>query len=168
MKGQQFQIIADVYRVLGAYDAKALAAASKQHGLSANLRSALSALALEAGGRSRDGNSRARPKQRASGATAKARLDLKPGLPPETYREDLVAFLRSMKRFPDKPALVRFAASVGLSITPDAKLSRQRVAGQIARRISEDAALRQSLDSILSKAGDDQTEGWLNLILKGK
>ena len=46
MKGQQFQIIADVYRLLGVYDAKALAAASKQHGLSANLRSALSALAV--------------------------------------------------------------------------------------------------------------------------
>ena len=51
MKGQEFQVIADVYRLLGAYDAKALAAASKQHGLSANLRSALLALALEAGGR---------------------------------------------------------------------------------------------------------------------
>lgn len=168
MKGQEFQVIADVYRLLGAYDAKALAAASKQHSLSANLRSALSALALEAGGGKRDGDSRARPKQRASDAGGKARPDLSPGLSPDTYRENLVAFLTSAKRFPDKQALVQFAANVGLSITPDAKLSRQRVAGQIARRISEHAALRESLDSTLFKAGDDQTEGWLNLILKTK
>ena len=125
-------------------------------------------LALEAGGPKPAANSRARPKQQTSGATTKARLDFKPGLPSETYRENLVAFLTSTKRFPDKQALVQFAASVGLSIAPDARTSRQRVAGQIARRISEDAALRESLDSILSKAGDDQTEGWLNLILKTK
>ena len=116
MKGHQFQVIADVYRLLGAYDAQALAAASKQHGLSANLRSALSALALEAGGPKPAANARSRPKPPTSGATSKTHLGLKPGLAAGTYRENLVAFLTSAKRFPDKPALVGFAASVGLLI----------------------------------------------------
>ena len=156
MTDREFLAISEVYRLLSQFDARELAAASRRPGLSAHLRSALAELSVEG----------ASNKVRRGSAISPSRPAPPPSAPPSEYKNGLLRFLMDPKRFPDKHALMRLAAQAQIPLKIDARMSRERVAKQIANRVAGNAALRESLARVPVTADDAQTEGWLNLILK--
>lgn len=155
MTQEGFQVVAELYRFLGTFDASAIVAASKLPGVSENLRTALAALHREtAARRSRGGKT-----QKASNSSTNKR-DLR--------ALDPLGLLMDKDRFPAKQDLLQLAKLLCVKVKADSKTSRERVARQIARIADGDLAVREKLYELVSSSSDNQTTGWFDLIRRGQ
>jgi hypothetical protein len=150
-------ILGGVYKLLGDYEPRDFARASRYQGLTSNLREALTALTREAEGHHSKGPT-TRPSQERANATP-GRLE---------QAADIVALILNSKRYRSTLAILDFARNVGINVTMRPKESRARLAKKVAGAIlqlPEADRLR-----VMAKLGasDDQTQGWIDVIKRSR
>jgi hypothetical protein len=163
MTKKGFSVIGELYRFLGEFDRDAILAACSHRGISPNIKAALEALAREARHVS---IARDTAGSRADSGPTKNGSSLSRELPDAVYRKNLERFLGDPRRFPDKPSLVAFARTIGVSQEPPVKASRLRVASTLTNAIVSNPTLREAVAKVVAGMGDEQTAGWMNLILR--
>lgn len=155
-----FKVVAALYDLLAQYTYADFAAASRVETLSANLKLAIHSLALES--RQQSSEESRKPVRRAQvearGHSSSAR----------DYAR-LVQFLSNPSIFPSREAVLQQLKSDGVAVKNEPKMSRDRLAKRAAAKIMSDAALRERLIDRWGLAKlDNQTAGWLNVIVGNK
>lgn len=157
----EIAVITDLLTILSKYDARTIGAARRRGGISDNLRTALDALAREAkvtGGHAE--REIATPTPRPIHA-----LDLPPDAPPAEVQRRLGEYLRDESQFPNKDALLSFAAQLKVPMDNTGRESRERVAAKLAKLVSRSKRWRERLNSALAP---NQTSGYFDVILDHK
>ncbi len=172
MSQSGFQVLSEVYRFLGQFDAESLAAASRARGVSDNLRRALKLLADEARSSRRDSE------QHRKAASVAGRPALWPILSHDEpirstadekrIKGELSAYFASERCFRSKQALVEFARRHGIEVTADPKCGKLRLARKLAAAFLADPTALERLATDAAAQPDPQTSGWIDLIRRSR
>lgn len=163
MGNAKYMILAAVYRLLSEATADELREASRCRDVSDPLRTALRALAAESSRRSDE--KRSRSMQQRESRLQKQRSSRTLGRDPHAQA---IKLLSDRKHFPDKAALSRFAAGLGLEVKIERKWGMLRAIRAVAKVLSENPRILASLDPAMDQSLDPTTKGWMDLILGSK
>jgi hypothetical protein len=157
-------VLSAIHRLLSEYEATDFAHASRYAGVTPQLREVLQALARESKSFA-SGSSKQR-------AVAPPRSDSNGDLGSRDGRDGqkaaLAAMLSRSQRFESNRSILQFAREVGLTVLPRPKESRDRLATRVAEAIlSTPEPKRSQVVSRLARGGDNQTQGWIDVI-KGR
>lgn len=168
MTTDSFEVMSAVYKLLAQFSHDQFDAASRNPHISPNLKSALKSLAVEANSVSLDARNDSTSLNR-EGSKSSHRSRPHRARTPELRTRDqptnVTDLLTSPESFPDKDSLMKFAKNAGLSIKPDPKASRERLARRIAKEARQTKAGKAKLQRALADSVDNETRGWLNLIV---
>ncbi|MFH1373123.1 MAG: hypothetical protein ABII79_04945 [bacterium] len=171
MKDVRYEILSELYRFLGMFSAKDLLATCKLHGLSGNLRTALSLLAKDLRTSTYElPKTKVVITSRDMPVVSKreAQHELL-GSADRQFEEYILSRLTNKKEFPTKITLVNLAKVLGLPLKVTAKDSTQRVAKQLLKNIMlAGADVKNKALDLLSVGQDRQTQGWFDVIRKSQ
>jgi hypothetical protein len=173
MNQNGFHVLAEIYRVLGQFDADSLAAASRLPGISLNLRRALASLSTEARATPRSNGGR-EESPRVGTTSTKSEMPQVPdrnGLRTAStsdVRGILRRYFSDPRQFPSKQSLLGVARQYGLELPADPKAGRARMIDRLTTLFARDARALDRLTSEWSARRDPQTSGWVDLIRRSR
>lgn len=151
MQQDEFKVVAELYRFLATFDAKAIAAATKLPNISDNLRDALMALHAESNA----------PRQRKNVRSPQSDTTEQP------QATDPVQILTDKTKFPGKSELEELAGLLGVKLDAGPKDSRERVARKLAKTIVQDERKLKEFSKLVPAASETQTSGYVDIIRRG-
>lgn len=166
MSQPTYKTLAAIYQLLGTATAEELRATSKLPEVSANVRRALIALALEVSGAKPGKNGR--DFQRVSSPEKQRTTNqLMPpaSLPPK--RAAIISLLSNRTNFPDKASLSRFANEIGAGVNISPKWGMPRAISALTTAIEKSPQVLAKV-RISDHNLDSNTKGWIDIILGRK
>jgi hypothetical protein len=167
MAGSKYEVMSELYRILGKFEARDFLGAKNTPGLSERMRRVLDLLALELGSRP---VSRAKDTMEVVDANLALRLP-KGNVPRladpigKQFEIYLYERLRNKKDFPTKSELQKLARMFGVQTRIDTKDSTKRLVGKLVTAfLAAPASVKSEVLDFLSKGQDEQTRGWIDVI----
>ncbi len=155
-------LLSELYRLLSDYVPADFLRASRYAGATPHLKEALQALALEA-----EASSIASPRQplTQSGSISNSVPNVPLNKGQRTEKSDIVSLISQSPRFDSTRAILQFAKQVGLDVESRPKEGKERLANRVAEAILQTPDLRRSqIIAQLVRSGDEQTQGWIDVI----
>jgi hypothetical protein len=149
-------ILSELHRLLGDYRATDFISASEYAGASPNLRDALQALARECGPQPRE-EGKERPSRNTAGR--KRTVDQQ-----QDAERTILNALHHSTRLRSAHSIADYAKDLGLRIAVRPKDSRDRLGRRLAQAILAQPEPRRSEIVASLARGDDQIQGWINVI----
>lgn len=154
-------LLSELYSLLGEYRPEDFLRASEYSGITPDLKQVLLALAREA---NPDLNA---PRKGVTGKhpnTDQLRIQ-KDSTIQSNQKSHLASLLLRPGRFENTRAMIQFAKQLGINVEPRPKESRDRLANRISEAIllSSDSRRSELIQRLIGN-GDDQTQGWIDVI----